>query len=92
LVFNRPKALTDSNPEEFVTKSYYGQNFFRVELANAVPLQTEKLADNVTKFSPSFLQDIFSNVSPKLGRTLMVHQQVDLELRQFPMGRAQSAF
>jgi hypothetical protein len=30
---------------------------------NAVPLQTRKLADNVTKFSRLFLQDIFSNVS-----------------------------
>ena len=37
---------------------------------NAVPLQTQKLADNVTKFSRSFLQDIFRNVSPELGRTL----------------------
>jgi hypothetical protein len=31
---------------------------------NAVPLQTQKLADNVTKFSRPFLQDIFRNVSP----------------------------
>jgi hypothetical protein len=36
----------------------------------AVPLQTRKVADNVTKFLRLFLQDIFSNVSPKLGRTL----------------------
>ena len=31
---------------------------------NAVPLQTRKLADNVTKFSRLFLQDIFRNVFP----------------------------
>ena len=36
---------------------------------NAVPLRTQKLADIVTKFSRSFLQDIFSNVSPRLGYT-----------------------
>ena len=40
---------------------------------NAVPLQTQKLADNVIKVACSFLQDIFSNVSPRLGRTLTCH-------------------
>src|SRR5258708_30014693 len=34
---------------------------------NAVSLQTQKLADNVTIFSRSFLQDIFSNVFPQVG-------------------------
>jgi hypothetical protein len=48
---------------------------------NAVPLQTQKLADNVTKFSRSFLQDIFSNVSPKLGRTL-TRQMLAKQLKQ----------
>jgi len=48
---------------------------------NAVPLQTQKLADNVTKFSRSFLQDIFRNVSPKLGRTL-TRQMLAKQLKQ----------
>ena len=47
---------------------------------NAVPLQTQT-ADNVTKFSRSFLQDIFSNVSPKLGRTL-TRQMLAKQLKQ----------
>ena len=58
---------------------------------NAVPLQTQKLADNVTKFSRPFLQNIFSNVSPKLGRTLTRQMLAKLKQRTKTQGGVSSA-